>query len=202
MTIDKKVVTPNDMGTGLIYDDTAQQFKAVSQVAFQSNAATVDFMFNGIQLIFRQITNSNRPMVCTGVLYQGKWYGDSPNDKSYIDPFTNLEYNGLKPIDDIYAKKNGDEAFNSVNLGDYGIKTKKVTLTAPALRRTATVDTGIQWDKYVSISARVQVSDTSAEIFNSISYEVTKGSTVLTVTNSATNRFDGKPMTLFITYEV
>lgn len=201
MTIDKKVITPNDMGTGLIYDDTAKQYKAVSQVVFRKGGATVDLLLNDMQLIFRELANSNRSMICTGVKYQGQWYGDAPDDTEFNDPFKGGTSSGLQAIDDIYARKNGDETFSSISTGDFRTKTKKVTLTAPALHRSATVDTGIAWDKYVSIFVRVKISDTSCELFNNISYTTNSANTELTILNNATSRFNGKEMTLYITYE-
>lgn len=199
--MDKKIVTPDDMGTGLIYDDTAKQFKAVSQVVFTNKEATVNLLFNDIHLVFRQLANSNRPMLCTGVKYQGIWYGDSPDDAPATDPFANVPLEPLQAIDDIYAKKGKDEYFNSISAGNYKFKTKKITVQAPHFRKFTTVETGIAWDKYISVSAKVKTSDTDYELFNTIKYTTNKENTHLTIQNTATTRFNNKEMTLYITYE-
>lgn len=57
------------------------------QVVFTEREATVDLQYNGIQFIFRQVANANRPMLMTGILYQGTWYGDSPDDEVFVNPF-------------------------------------------------------------------------------------------------------------------
>lgn len=57
------------------------------QVVFTEKVATVDLQYNGIQFIFRQVANANRPMLMTGILYQGTWYGDAPNGQGFADPF-------------------------------------------------------------------------------------------------------------------
>lgn len=57
------------------------------QVVFTEREATVDLQYNGIQFIFRQVANANRPMLMTGILYQGTWYGDSPDGEAFVNPF-------------------------------------------------------------------------------------------------------------------
>lgn len=104
-------------------------------------------------------------------------------------------------VADSYVKTNTDGQFRSVSVGDYAYKTKKIVITSPNINRTTTVDTGIQWDKYVSIFVRVKISDTSCELFNNISYTTNSANTELTILNNVTSRFNGKEMTLYITYE-
>lgn len=61
--------------------------QAPSKIAFTNRDATVDLAYNGIKLLFRQVVGSSRPMVLTGILYQGEWWGDAPNNGKYKNPF-------------------------------------------------------------------------------------------------------------------
>lgn len=83
---DVQVVTPRDMGRGLEWDEPSSSFEA--KVMFNNNAAVVDLGTNGMQLMFREVINSDKPMLVTGVFIRGKWYGDSPDDSLAINPFT------------------------------------------------------------------------------------------------------------------
>lgn len=44
------------------------------------------------QLIFRQPTNSNAIMMCTGFQHNNEWYGDRPDDGVFQDPFAGKTY--------------------------------------------------------------------------------------------------------------
>ena len=91
------LVTHQDMGESLQIKENGK-FEAVSQVFFTDREATVDLQLNGIQLIFRELANGNRPMLCTGVLYQGTWYGDAPDDAPATNPFTGEAVLQPKPM--------------------------------------------------------------------------------------------------------
>lgn len=39
-------------------------------------------------LIFRETDNCDYPMLCTGILVNGVWYGDRPDDGQFTNPFT------------------------------------------------------------------------------------------------------------------
>lgn len=94
-----------------------------------------------------------------------------------------------------------DARLASINVGDFTIKTKRMTMTCPALKKSTTIDRGITWDKYIAIFAKAKISDNEYEHFNSMSYTSEMGSTRLTVTNAASSRFNNKEMVLYITYE-
>lgn len=85
---DAKVVTPSDMGDGIAWSETNKKFEAISQVFFTEREATVDLMINGVQLLFREVANSNRTMLATGVKFNDMWYGDAPDDTPATNPFT------------------------------------------------------------------------------------------------------------------
>lgn len=95
---DVKIITPEDMGESLSLDPNTKKYEAISQIAFTEREATVDLLVNGIQLLFREVANSNRPMVVTGVLYEGKWYGDSPDNLPADNPFTGQPVTELQPL--------------------------------------------------------------------------------------------------------
>lgn len=91
------LVTHQDMGESLQIKENGK-FEAVSQVFFTDREATVDLQLNGMQLIFRELANGNRPMLCTGVLYQGTWYGDAPDADPATNPFTGSPVLEPKPM--------------------------------------------------------------------------------------------------------
>lgn len=94
---DIKVVTPDDMGASLA-PDAEGKYQAISQVAFTEREATVDLLINGIQLLFRELANGNRDMVCTGVKYNDAWYGDAPDNEHAQNPFTGKAILAPKPV--------------------------------------------------------------------------------------------------------
>lgn len=94
---DIKVVTPDDMGKSITLSG-AGKYEAISQVAFTEREATVDLPINGMKLIFRELANSNRDMVCTGIKYQGAWYGDAPDTETAQNPFTGAAVLQPQPI--------------------------------------------------------------------------------------------------------
>ena len=91
------LVTHQDMGESLQIKENGK-FEAVSQVFFTDREATVDLQLNGMQLIFRELANGNRPMLCTGVLYQGTWYVDAPDADPATNPFTGSPVLEPKPM--------------------------------------------------------------------------------------------------------
>lgn len=74
-----------------------EQSKLNAVVHFMNRELTVPA--SQIQLLlFRELTNSNHLMVCTGFQYRNEWYGDRPDDGEYINAFDNLKlYRGVKP---------------------------------------------------------------------------------------------------------
>lgn len=75
--------------------------KLSSNVIFTDKEATVPT--NQVSnLVFRQLQNSNKIMVCTGIEVGGKWYGDRPDNGEYINPFTGETlYEGEKPLEKV-----------------------------------------------------------------------------------------------------
>lgn len=126
---DMKVVMPDDMGKGLSFNPTTQKFEAISQVAFTEREAVVDLMINGIQLLFREIANSNRTMVATGVRYNNVWYGDSPDDTPATNPFSGQPVTVLQPLtnDSFATKSDLDEFAKKADLMPYVQKGKNGT---------------------------------------------------------------------------
>lgn len=83
--IDIKLITPDDLGEGIEYNPATKKFEP--KVIFTDREATVPLYLNGIELLFRQLANSNRAMVMTGIKYNGTWWGDAPDDEPFVDPF-------------------------------------------------------------------------------------------------------------------
>lgn len=94
---DIKVVTPADMGASIALSGEGK-YEAISQVAFTEREATVDLLINGIQLLFRELANGNRDMVCTGVRHNDVWYGDAPDNEHAQNPFTGKAILAPKPV--------------------------------------------------------------------------------------------------------
>lgn len=94
---DIKVVTPADMGASIALSGEGK-YEAISQVAFTEREATVDLLINGIQLLFRELANGNRDMVCTGIKYNDVWYGDAPDNETAQNPFTGKAILAPKPV--------------------------------------------------------------------------------------------------------
>lgn len=94
-----KVVTPDDLGLGLELDSYGG---VTSKLLFYSQAAVADLGDTGVQLVFRHMVNSDKPMVITGISIGGKWYGDSPDDTPAINPFTGetttVDNGGTAPV--------------------------------------------------------------------------------------------------------
>lgn len=91
------LVTHQDMGDSIQLKENGK-FEAVSQVFFTDREATLDMQINGMQLLFRELANGNRPMLCTGVYYQGTWYGDAPDAEPAKNPFTGEAVLQPKPM--------------------------------------------------------------------------------------------------------
>ena len=91
------LVTHQDMGDSIQLKENGK-FEAVSQVFFTDREATLDMQINGMQLLFRELANGNRPMLCTGVYYQGAWYGDAPDAEPAQNPFTGEAVLQPKPM--------------------------------------------------------------------------------------------------------
>lgn len=81
------------------------------------------------------------------------------------------------------------------------VRYKKVNLTCPNYKEATMVDTGIAYDKYLSIYVSINTNKAIIELVNNFNFVTTKGNTNLMVTNKSTHRFSGKPMTLYIQYE-
>lgn len=89
-----KPIQPKDLGDTLEVDPSTNKVETKhSPWVLGDDVAYVDLLFNGIVLVFRELNDyatprgPQRPMVCTGIKYQGQWYGDSPNGESYVNPF-------------------------------------------------------------------------------------------------------------------
>lgn len=83
--MNKHIVAIDDLGAGIKYNPETK--KVESNVLFGTRTATVDLMINGIQLVFREILNSDGKICPTGVRVNGAWYGDSPNDEPVNSPW-------------------------------------------------------------------------------------------------------------------
>lgn len=94
---DIKVITPADMGASIALSGEGK-YEAISQVAFTEREATVDLLINGIQLLFRELANGNRDMVCTGIKHNDVWYGDAPDNETAQNPFTGKAILAPKPV--------------------------------------------------------------------------------------------------------
>lgn len=115
---DVKVITPEDLGDGIVWNDQTQKYEAVSQVFFTEREATVDLMINGMQLLFREVANSNRTMVVTGVNYNNVWYGDAPDNEQATNPFTGQPISAPEPLSNVFLRQ--DDLTNYVIKGENG----------------------------------------------------------------------------------
>lgn len=190
-----KVITPEDLGRGLTFNTNTNQYEAISQISFTGREATVALLINDMELVFREVLGANRPMLLTGVKYNGTWYGDSPDDTPATNPFTN---EAVPPLGNIPTLTEP-----VVPEGLVKVAVKKVTVTMPMLDRTTTVDIGLAFNKVINISARVKTTSTKQVIFNTleVSSDNSEG-TEITIKNTATSRFNGKEAILYVTYEV
>ena len=82
---DKRVVTPEDLGDGIEWNEQTQKYEA--KLLFTDQEVTAEIPINGITFLYRQLKNANRAMVCTGIQLYGVWYGDAPDDEPFVDPF-------------------------------------------------------------------------------------------------------------------
>lgn len=82
---DRRVVTPEDLGEGIEWNEQTKQYEP--KLLFTDRVYTFDFPINGITLVFRQLKNADRPMVCTGIFSRGVWRGDGPSGRAIVDPF-------------------------------------------------------------------------------------------------------------------
>lgn len=82
---------------------------------------------------------------------------------------------------------------------DISPRTKKITALCPALKQSISIDTGISFDKYVSVNASVKISNTSFERYANFIY-TTEGTT-LTISNQARSAYAGKELVIYISYE-
>lgn len=80
------------------------------------------------------------------------------------------------------------------------IATKQFTATCPALRQNVVINTGIAFDKYVSVSVAIKTSSNSYERF--ANFVITTQGTTLTVANEARGIYAGKEMAVWVSYEV
>ena len=99
------VVSPDEFGDTIKWDKKKKKYDVdvtalnlpvsentgSTRIEFTEREATVDLMINGIQLLFRELKNSNKLMCVTGVHYQGQWYGDSPDNEPATNPFDNTQ---------------------------------------------------------------------------------------------------------------
>lgn len=83
---DKRIVTPEDLGDGIVWNDATQKYEA--SLLFTDREVEANIPFNGIAFMFRQLKNANRLMVCTGIKLDGVWYGDAPDNYPFQNPFT------------------------------------------------------------------------------------------------------------------
>lgn len=58
-----------------------------NEVIFGDGIYIVNLYINGIRLLFREITNSNKTMVITGIFHNGAWQGDAPDGENINNPF-------------------------------------------------------------------------------------------------------------------
>lgn len=134
---DVKVITPEDLGDGIVWNAQTQKYEAISQVFFTEREATVDLMINGMQLLFREVANSNRVMVVTGVNFNNKWYGDAPDNEQATNPFTGQPISAPVPLDNLFLRKtdldnktvviNQDDKVESIAGKDTGLVTIPTT---------------------------------------------------------------------------
>lgn len=82
---------------------------------------------------------------------------------------------------------------------DVNVHTKKITVSCPALKQSVSVETGIRFDKYISVNASVKISETSFERYANFIYS-TEGTT-LTISNQARSAYAGKELVVYISYE-
>ena len=82
---DKRVITPEDLGDGIEWNEQTQKYEA--ELLFTDREITAALPMNGIVLLYRQLKNANRAMVCTGIKLSGVWYGDSPDGVPFKNPF-------------------------------------------------------------------------------------------------------------------
>ena len=83
--IDLKIVTPDDLGEGIEWNEQTQKYEA--KLLFTAREVTAEIPINGITFLYRQLKNANRSMVCTGIRFDGVWYGDAPDDEPFVDLF-------------------------------------------------------------------------------------------------------------------
>ena len=83
--IDKRVITPEDLGDGIEWNEQTQKYEA--KLLFTDRAITASIQNSGMTLLYRQLKNANRAMVCTGIKLYGNWYGDSPEGEPSRNPF-------------------------------------------------------------------------------------------------------------------
>ena len=120
------LVTHQDMGDSIQLKENGK-FEAVSQVFFTDREATVDLQLNGMQLIFRELANGNRPMLCTGVLYQGTWYGDAPDADPATNPFTGSPVLEPKPMVNTTQRKFIEITSDMLDMtGDYPFSKQEI----------------------------------------------------------------------------
>lgn len=69
--------------------EASKKQDTMDKIRFTAREAVVNLLINDTQLLFRELEGSNRPMLLTGIKYEGVWYGDAPDGKQAINPFTN-----------------------------------------------------------------------------------------------------------------
>lgn len=102
--VDKRIVTPDDLGDGIFWNENTKKYEAISQISFTEREATVNLAINDMRLLFREVANSNRLMVATGINYNNVWYGDAPDNEQATNPFTNQPVSSLEPLSNLVLK--------------------------------------------------------------------------------------------------
>lgn len=115
------------------------------------------------QLLFRELLNSNRVMVCTGFQYGNEWYGDRPDNGAYKNVFTGTtEYIGEKPKPQ--AKVIVQEGWQGIQLSLIGVPNEEVE------KFTKLYD--INWnDKQQDVELTGVISDSELENCKDIHFE-------------------------------
>ena len=83
--IDKRVVTPDDLGEGIEWNESTQKYEA--KLLFTERYIEANIVINRVMFLFRQLKNADKSMVCPGIRLNGEWYGDAPDGEGFIDAF-------------------------------------------------------------------------------------------------------------------
>lgn len=141
------------------------------------------------QLLFRELLNSNRIMVCTGFQYGNEWYGDRPDDGVFKNPFDNKNvWIDEKPK--IQPKITVQETWQGVQLTFTGVPNDK--------QEFATLNE-LSWNNQV-FDSTLRGRIVNSEVENAIDVQFESANTVVSYANEfrLTFKVNGKQYTVLL----